>query len=118
MIMMKKILLLLLISTSVMASPDERRDYRSTSTTNVYNTYGYNDDSVKRLIATNSAMTAVPGINHIDEGHSHTNIGMGLGGSSYATGIALGVNHQQGDMSFKGSVGLSGGEKSFGAGAG
>ena len=77
----------------------------------------YNDDSITRMIAVGSAMASIPNISH-DSEHSHSNVGVGIGGNSDNVGIAIGINHMQDDMSFKANVGVSGSETVYGVGAG
>ncbi len=85
---------------------------------NGINGSNYNDDSVTRMIASSSAIAMIPAINHVGDGHQHTNAGVGLASNGDNAGVALGINHQIDNMSLKGAVGLSGSERTYGVGFG
>jgi len=75
----------------------------------------FNDTQLNRALSINAAMSVIPTSSHVDE-HSHTSLGTGLGLYEGQTGFALGINHMQRKMSYKGAVGVSGSEIIIGIG--
>lgn len=65
------------------------------------------DEQLSGAIATSSAMSAIPTMSHTKGNHSHTSVGVGLGGYNGESGIALGIEYMKDNMSFKGVVGGS-----------
>jgi len=126
-------ILLLLLSSSLYASPwdNHHGNHGGSNGTNGTNgidgangTNGrdgipgsyFNDTQLNRAIAINAAMSSVPVQSHVDE-HSHTSLGAGTGVYSGQNGVAVGINHMSGQMSYKAAVGMSGSEKIIGVGA-
>jgi len=76
----------------------------------------FNDTQLNRALSISAAMSAIPTSAHVDDGHRHTSAGVGTGYYSGQNSIAIGASHMQGNLSYKGSVGVSGSEAMYGVG--
>ncbi len=76
----------------------------------------FNDEQLVRALSIGAAMTSIPTSSHVDE-HNHTSVGTGIGSYAGGVGVAVGITHMQKQMSYKGSIGISGSEAMVGVGA-
>ncbi len=121
---MKKYLLLLLLIFIPSAEADDHGEHGGMNGMNGMdgrdgrNGNYFNDSQLTRALAIGAAMTSIPASAHVDDEHGHTSIGGAVGSYSGETGVAVGITHMQKQMSYKGSVGISGSEVLYGVGAG
>ena len=124
---MNKILLIALItlfSANSMATcwscskPDSSQDQSQDqevivnvdATTSITNNYTIDNDAymqaeeTNKLIATVSAMSAIPHVGHKNKGHDHTAVGFGVGSSGSEQAFAIGLMRDFDDIAVKASV--------------
>jgi len=89
--------------------------YETTNIQEVTNV-NFDDSAISRAIAVNSAIANIPALSHDGVNHGHTGIGVAVGGYHSDNAIAVGLQHQDHDISYKAALGLSGSEKVYGAG--
>jgi len=78
----------------------------------------YSNEVFNRAMSITGAMSAIPSPSHTHKDHGHTMVGAGVGGYNGENGAALGVVYMQDKVSSKFTLGVSGEEVIYGAGAG